>query len=159
MFLLNKKVNLNKSETESKMKNSICTLKETNLALQLILISQIEDKTVMSWKSRERKEWLFLKVYFVLRKYLQRLYFISMYRVLNKLSEYIYFYISKSITLLLFCLLLILSKAFSVSLNHHVKSYSCDQKYTKLEHLQMQMVVLNFMRNGLVFYKLRKSNS
>ena len=62
MFLLNKKVNLNKSETESKMKNSICTLKETNLALQLILISQIEDKTVMSWKSRERKEWLFLKV-------------------------------------------------------------------------------------------------
>ena len=56
MFLLNKKVNLNKSETESKMKNSICTLRETNLAVQLILISQIEEKAVMSWRSRKKKE-------------------------------------------------------------------------------------------------------
>ena len=36
----------------------------------------------------------FSNVYFALRKFLQRLNFISIYRLLNKLSEYIYFYIT-----------------------------------------------------------------
>ena len=40
-----------------------------------------------------------------------------MFSVLNTLSEYTYFYISKSITSYTFCLFLKSSKAFSVSLN------------------------------------------
>ena len=42
--------------------------------------------------------------------------FISMYNALNTLSEYIYFYISKTLLHTLSCLFLKLSKAFIVSL-------------------------------------------
>ena len=40
----------------------------------------------------------------------------SMYSVLNTLSEYTYFYLSKNITSYIFCLFLKSPKAFSVSL-------------------------------------------
>ena len=45
----------------------------------------------MSWSSRKKKEGIFSTVYFVRRK------FFNIY-VLNTLSEYTYFYISKHIT-------------------------------------------------------------
>ena len=47
--------------------------------------------------AREKKGDIFCTVYFVQRKFFN-IFFISMYRVWNKLSEYIDFYISKSIT-------------------------------------------------------------
>ena len=62
--------------------------------------------------------------------------FILVHMVLNKLSEYIYFYISKNIISNNFCLFLKLSKAFSASLktfqiryiqvhrNLHIKQWS-----------------------------------
>ena len=52
---------------------------------------------VMSWSSRKKWKFIFSNVYSVPRKFLQRLYFISMYRVLNKLSENIYFSKSKAL--------------------------------------------------------------
>ena len=52
----------------------------------------------MSWSLRKKKEGIFCNVYFVRKKFFQHLCFISSYGVLNKLSEYIYFYISKTIT-------------------------------------------------------------
>ena len=52
----------------------------------------------MSWGSRKKKESIFCNVYFVQRIFFQQLHFISMYSVLNTLSLYTYFHISKRIT-------------------------------------------------------------
>ena len=71
----------------------------------------------MSWTWRKKKEDIFCKIYFVQRKLFYHLCFISMYRVLNTLSEYSYFDISKNITSYTFRLFLESSKAFSVSLS------------------------------------------
>ena len=66
-ILLNKNVNFSKSETESKIENTTHSFRETNLVLQLIF------------------------------KLFQHLCFVTMYTVLNTLSEHTYFYISKNI--------------------------------------------------------------
>ena len=47
-IFLNKHINFNKNETESKMENPTQTFRETNLVLQLVKESQIKSKTVMS---------------------------------------------------------------------------------------------------------------
>ena len=104
-ILLNKNVNFNKNETESKMENPTHSFRETNLALQLIQESQIKRKSVMSWSSQKKKERIFCIVYFVRRNFFLHLSFVSMYSVLNTLSEYTYLYISKNITSYTFLLL------------------------------------------------------
>ena len=104
-ILLNKNVNFNKNETESKMENPTHSFRETNLALQLIQESQIKRKSVMSWSSQKKKESIFCIVYFVRRNFFLHLSFVSMYSVLNTLSEYTYLYISKNITSYTFLLL------------------------------------------------------
>ena len=65
---------------------------------------RIKSKTVMSWSSRKKKESSFCNFYFIRRNFLKKLCFISMYSVLNKLSEYVHSHISKNLfhTLLLF---------------------------------------------------------
>ena len=85
---MNKNINLNKSKTESKMENPTHAFRETNLVLQLILESQIKSKTVMSWGSRNKKEFLFFNIC-VLSQCI-------VYQI--KLSQYTYFYISINIT-------------------------------------------------------------
>ena len=80
--------------------------------------SQIKSKAVMSWSSGKKKQGIFCIVSFVQRELFQDLCFISMYSVLNTLSEYTDFYISKKITSYTCCLLLKLTEAFSVSLSH-----------------------------------------
>ena len=52
----------------------------------------------MSLSSRKKKEGGFFTVYFVRREFFFDLCFISMYNVLNTLSQYTYFYISNNIT-------------------------------------------------------------
>ena len=65
-ILLNKNINFNKTVTELKMENPAHSLREMNLALQLIKKPQIKSKIVMSWSSRKKKEGIFFsKVYFV----------------------------------------------------------------------------------------------
>ena len=58
-FLLNKNINFNKNETESKIENPTHSFRETNLVLQLIEESQIKSKTIMSWSSQKKKESIF----------------------------------------------------------------------------------------------------
>ena len=53
-MLLNKKINFNKKETESKMENPSHSFKEANLVFLLIHESQIKSKNVMSWSSRKK---------------------------------------------------------------------------------------------------------
>ena len=60
----------------------------------------------MSWCSRKKKEGIFCTVCFVRRDFFFKICFMLMYSALNTLSEYIYFYITK--TLLHTLLLLIL---------------------------------------------------
>ena len=59
-ILLNKNINFNKNETESKMENPTRTFRITNLILQLIQESQIKSKTVMSWSLQNKKEGIFV---------------------------------------------------------------------------------------------------
>ena len=68
-IFLNKHINFNKSETESEMEKLKHCFRETNLVLQLIYESEIENKTMMSWRSRKKKEGIFCNVYFVIRKF------------------------------------------------------------------------------------------
>ena len=68
-ILLNKNINFNKKETESKMENPTHSFRETSLVFQLIKESQIKSKTVISWSSRKKKEGIFCTVYFVRREF------------------------------------------------------------------------------------------
>ena len=52
----------------------------------------------MTCDSRKKKEGIFCTAYFVRREFFKDLCFISMYSVLNTLSEYTYLYILKTIT-------------------------------------------------------------
>ena len=73
---------------------------------------------MVGWSLQKKRMCSFSKVDFVLRKFLERLYFISVYRVLEKLSKDIFFCTSKGITLPIFCLLLKSSKAFPANTLH-----------------------------------------
>ena len=80
------------------MENPTKSFRETNLVLQLIEESQIKSKTVMSWSSRKKKEGIFRTVYFVRKEFFFKdLCFISMYSVLNTISHYTHFHISKTL--------------------------------------------------------------
>ena len=96
--MLNKNIEFNKNEKKSKMENSTHSFREMNYVLQLLQELRAKSKAVMSWSSRKKTEGIFCNVYFVRSKFFQYLYFISMYSVMNELSEYIYFYVSGNIT-------------------------------------------------------------
>ena len=64
-ILLNKNINFNKNDTESKMENPTHNFREKNLVLHLIQQSQIKSKTVMSLSPRKKNEGIFCTVYFV----------------------------------------------------------------------------------------------
>ena len=121
-ILLNKNINFNKNETESKMESPTHSFRETNLVLQLRSESQIKSKTRMSWSQRKKKRAFFVP--FVLCEgHFFNIYFITIYSVLNTLSEYTYFYISENITsYTFFCLFLKSSKAFTLSLIDYVNT-------------------------------------
>ena len=90
------------------MENPKHRFSKTNCVLQLILESQIKSKTVMSWSLRKKRKKRDFFVLFILSE--GNICFISMYSVLNKLSEYIYFYIWRNITSFFFvaCLIVII---------------------------------------------------
>ena len=68
-FLLNKTINFNKNETDSKMETSTNSFREMNLVFQLVLELRIKKETVMSWSSRKTKERIFYNTYFVQTKF------------------------------------------------------------------------------------------
>ena len=90
------------------MENPKHRFSKTNCVLQLILESQIKSKSVMSWSLRKKRKKRDFFVLFILSE--GNICFISMYSVLNKLSEYIYFYIWRNITSFFFvaCLIVII---------------------------------------------------
>ena len=100
------------------MENRTHSFRETKLMLQLIEQSQIKSKTVMSWSLQKKEEDIFCTFYFVGTNFFQHLYFISMYSVLNTLSEYTYFYISKKITLCTFLLIFKIVESLQCILNN-----------------------------------------
>ena len=65
-ILLNRNINFNKNETESKLKNPTYRFREMNLVPQLIQKSQIKSKTMISWSSWKN----FCTIYFVRGKFL-----------------------------------------------------------------------------------------
>ena len=60
MFFLNKNINLNNKEVESKMKNPTHNFRKMNLALQLTYTNREKSSTVTSW-ARERKNGAYLQ--------------------------------------------------------------------------------------------------
>ena len=66
--MLNKNINFNRKEAESKMKNPTYSCKETSFVLKHIQELGVKSKTVMSWSSQKKKEGIFCAVYFVRRK-------------------------------------------------------------------------------------------
>ena len=115
-ILLNKYINLNINERESKMENPTHSFRETNLVLQVISESQIKSKTTMSWNSQKKKESTFCTVYFVRRKFFS----------ICVLSQYIVYWIhfqnihtftyEKNYFIHFCCFFFKSSKAFCVSL-------------------------------------------
>ena len=100
MRFVEQKCKFNKIGTESKMENpthSFTFYRDEPYASAHIIIAN-KSKTVMSWSSRKKREDIFCTVSFVRKEFFQDLCFISIYRVLNAISEYTYFYISKNIT-------------------------------------------------------------
>ena len=70
------------------MENPTHSFRETNLVRASPHIrTQIKSKTVIGWISRKKKEGIFCIMYFIRG---ENLCFISVYSVLNRLSEYTY---------------------------------------------------------------------
>ena len=67
-IILNKNINFNKNETESKMENPRHSFRETNLVLQLIYEFQIKNKTDELELAKEKQD-IFYIVYFVRRNF------------------------------------------------------------------------------------------
>ena len=109
-ILLNRDKNFNNGLENGK---SHTQFQRDELVLQLIQELQIKSKTVMSWKEKRGH---FFPVYFVRRNIFKIC--VSSQCILNTLSEYTYFCITKNFTSYTFLLLFNLksSKAFSVSL-------------------------------------------
>ena len=101
-FLLNKNIKFIKNETESKMENPTHSSRVMHHVLQLVEELQIKSKTVMSLSSWKKKECISCNVYFVQRKLFENICVLSQCIVLNELSKYIYFYLSKKITSYIF---------------------------------------------------------
>ena len=118
-------------------------LKSKSLSILFSLYKNRKLKVKLWWGgARERKKRaFFVTVYFVQKKFFWHLYFISMYSVLNTLSEYTYFYISKNITLYLFLLV------FKI-----VESLQCILKRSDLFKFQLQQIMDKVL--FLTFYQL-----
>ena len=101
-ILINKNINFNKNEPESKMENTPLTVLERP-TLRFSSYKNRKLKAKLSWVgARERKkEGIFCSVYFALRKFV----FYSIFSLLNILLEYTYFYIWKNTTSCTFLLL------------------------------------------------------
>ena len=85
-----KNTKFNKNKTESKMENSTHNSKRPSLSFSSYKNRKLIVK--LWWVgAHKRKKSIFCTVYFVRRKFFYHLCFISMYNVLNTLSEYLYF--------------------------------------------------------------------
>ena len=111
-----KNINFNKNETKSKIiikKISHTVLERWTMCFSSYKNCELELK--LWWvEACKRKMSAFFVMFILSEGNFFNLYFISMYNLFNKLSEYIYFYIYTFTDFC--CLFLKLSKAFSVTL-------------------------------------------
>ena len=112
-ILLSKNINFNKNKME--LREMRHGFREMNLKVQLTSESQTESKTDELELATEK---FFCTVYFVWRKFFKHLCFISMYSILNTLSEYTYFSISKNITSYTFLLVFKIVESLQCILKH-----------------------------------------
>ena len=87
--MFSKSINFNKNEKESKMENLKYSVRETNLAFQLIQESQRKSKTDELELTKEKKT-AFIVTFILCERNFFKTCFISMYSAMNKLSEYIH---------------------------------------------------------------------
>ena len=90
-------MNLIKMRRNWKWKISHTVLERRTLCFSSYKNHKLKVK-LMSWSSQKKKEGIFWTAYFLRSNFLKYFCFISMYCVLNTISEYTYFFISKSIT-------------------------------------------------------------
>ena len=140
---MNNKLNFIRSRTESRDKKSL-----------------IKNRTVMSC-AREKTRVHFLQRLYCRKKIFVAFVFYVNVVVLNKLWEYLYFYISKSITLsTLFCLFLKSSKAFSATLTCALSFFKLCFSLTALRYYLIQLKNrLNYKIIMLTFLQKPTSNS
>ena len=112
-ILLSKNINFNKNKME--LREMRHGFREMNLKVQLTSESQTESKTDELELATEK---FFCTGYFVWRKFFKHLCFISMYSILNTLSEYTYFSISKNITSYTFLLVFKIVESLQCILKH-----------------------------------------
>ena len=112
-ILLSKNINFNENKME--LREMRHGFREMNLKVQLTSESQTESKTDELELATEK---FFCTVYFVWRKFFKHLCFISMYSILNTLSEYTYFSISKNITSYTFLLVFKIVESLQCILKH-----------------------------------------
>ena len=112
-ILLSKNINFNKNKME--LREMRHGFREMNLKVQLTSESQTESKTDELELATEK---FFCTVYFVWRTFFKHLCFISMYSILNTLSEYTYFSISKNITSYTFLLVFKIVESLQCILKH-----------------------------------------
>ena len=79
------------NETDQKWKISRTLLDRQTLCFNWYENRELKIRLWWAW-ARERKKTAFFNVYSYIRKIQQRLYFISVYRILNKLSEHLCFF-------------------------------------------------------------------
>ena len=115
-ILLNKNINFNKNETESKMENPTHSFRETRLSSYKNRTLKLKLWWVGACKRRKRA--FFCPVYFFQSNgFLLTFVFPSMYSIRNTLSEYTYCYISKNVTSYTF----LLYEKNNKNLKHFVK--------------------------------------
>ena len=98
-----------------------CKIPRTVLERRTLSFSSYKNlklKIKFWWLGARKRKKRAIFVLFILSKgnHFLTYFFISMYSVINTLSEYTYFYVSKNITSYIFCLFLKSPKAFSVFL-------------------------------------------
>ena len=106
-----------------------------------------KNKTVMSWSLWRKKSAFFQCLFCPVEIFVTFVFYLSIKSTLNKASEYIIFCVTKTLLHPLLCLLLKLSKSFSVSLSFIQKK---DKKQLSLIHgksvsnEQFQLLRLNW---------------
>ena len=114
-ILLNKNININKNETESKIENPTHSFRETKLGFSSYKNRKLKVK--LQWvRAREKKESILSRLFCPKEIFLTFVIYLNAYYVEFTFRKYILWQIKKHYFIHFCCLFLKSSKAFSVSL-------------------------------------------
>ena len=124
MLLLSKNINFNENETEArKWKIPHPLLQRLILCFSSFKNHKLKLKLWWVGARERKKRALFVPFILCRRNFFKNLFFISMYSVLNMLSEYSYFYISENITSYKFLLVFKIVESFQCIVNRWIGRY------------------------------------